>query len=98
MPLKYKLPAYVGNSLLLLLGAAAVANGWLLFGGGMMALAGLNLFLVRKLDLFSREEEWLAGELRKAQMREELAAIEQRLATSASPPQLSGSRTPDPQE
>jgi len=98
MPLQYKLPAYLGNAFLAVLGVAVVLNGWLILGGALAATAALNLYLVRKLDLFSREEAWLAGELRKAQMREELAAIEARLDATAAPPQLPDRSAPGPQE
>lgn len=97
MPIHYKLPAYLGNAFLVLLGSVGVLNGSLFLGGAVALTAALNLYLVRKLDQFSREEAWLAGELRKAQMREELAAIEGRLA-AREPRQLPDRTAPGPQE
>ena len=82
MPLRYKVPAYVGNALLLLLGLVMVASGNpgnLLTGTILGVLAALNLFLVHKLDRFSREEVWLAHELEVTKMREELLAAQKRL-------------------
>jgi hypothetical protein len=96
MPLRYKVPAYVGNALLLLLGFVMVASGNadnLLTGAVLGALAALNLFLVYKLDRFSREEVWLAHELEMTKMREELLATRKRLgeleAGSSAPQQTS---------
>ena len=82
MPLRYKVPAYVGNALLLLLGFVMIASGNLgnlLTGTILGVLAALNLFLVYKLDRFSREEVWLAHELEVTKMREELLAAQKRL-------------------
>jgi hypothetical protein len=82
MPLRYKVPAYVGNALLLLLGFVMFASGNLgnlLTGAILAVLAALNLFLVYKLDQFSREEVWLAHELEVTKMREELLAAQKRV-------------------
>ena len=79
MPIQYKLPAYVGNALLAAIGLIVMATNSFLLGVAFAGLAGLNLFLIRKLDLFSREEGLLALELKKAKMREELLAIQSRL-------------------
>jgi len=81
MPLHFKIPAYLGNALLLLMGVVIVFQEPLLAGILLIALALLNLYLVRKLDLMSREEAWLASELVKQRLREELAA-----AYAANPP------------
>lgn len=89
MPIIYKLPAYAGNTLLALIGLIVMANNSAWTGILLAALAALNLFLVRKLDLFSREEAWLALELKKAKMREELLALETQLEGEK------GSATPD---
>ena len=72
MPLYYKIPAYVGNTLLLGAGLILLFQEMPVMGVGLSALAGLNLYLVRKLDVFSREEVWLAAELVKERLREEL--------------------------
>jgi len=82
MPLRYKVPAYVGNVLLLLLGFVIIASGGadsLIIGSILGALAALNLFLVYKFDQFSREEVWLAHELEVTKMREELLTARKRL-------------------
>jgi hypothetical protein len=78
MPLLYKVPAYVGNSLLLLLGFLVIADH-LTIGAILVALAALNLFLVYKFDRFSQEEVWLAHELEVTKMREELLTTRKRL-------------------
>ena len=72
MPLYFKIPAYVGNSLLLGAGIILIFQQMFGMGVALAALAGLNLYLVRKLDVFSREEVWLASELVKERLREEL--------------------------
>jgi len=72
MPLYYKIPAYVGNALLLGAGIILLFQEMVGMGVVLGALAGLNLYLVRKLDVFSREEVWLAAELVKERLREEL--------------------------
>jgi hypothetical protein len=71
MPLYIKIPAYVGNSLLLGVGIILVFQQMFGIGVAITALACLNLFLVRKLDVFSHEEVWLASELVKERLREE---------------------------
>ena len=78
MPLYYKWPAYIGNALLLICGLIILFKNSPLGGGLVMGLAALNLYLVWKLDVFSREEVWLEAELRKAKMREELQAMQER--------------------
>ena len=83
MPLYYKWPAYVGNTLLLVCGLIIVAKNSLTGGALVVALAALNLYLVWKLDIFSREEVWLEAELRKAKMREELQAMQERAEAHA---------------
>jgi hypothetical protein len=78
MPLYYKWPAYVGNAFLLICGLIILFNTSPLGGALVIGLAALNLYLVWKLDVFSREEVWLQAELRKAKMREELEAMQER--------------------
>ena len=80
MPLYYKWPAYIGNALLLVSGLIIAAENSLLGGAAVVGLAILNLYLVWKLDVFSREEVWLALEIRKEKMREELLALHDRIA------------------
>jgi hypothetical protein len=72
MPLYYKIPAYVGNALLLGAGIILLFQEMAGMGIGLTALSSLNLYLVHKLDVFSREEVWLANELVKQRMRDEL--------------------------
>ena len=86
MPLYFKLPAYVGNSLLLGAGIILIFQRMSGMGFALAALACLNLYLVRKLDVFSREEVWLASELVKERLREELANVRKKLGRKRSPP------------
>jgi hypothetical protein len=69
MPLIYKILGYVGNGLLVLFGMAGVFSEGAWLGVFMVALAGLNLYLIRRIDLYSREEAWLETELHKRQLR-----------------------------
>ena len=80
MPLYFKIPAYVGNSLLLGAGIILIFQQMFGMGVALAALACLNLYLVRKLDVFSREEVWLASELVKERLREELQAARNKFA------------------
>jgi hypothetical protein len=79
MPLQYKLPGYIGNALLLLLSLAMLFGDNLVVGLLLGALAALNIYLVHKLDRFSREEVWLAHELEMTKMREELLEAQKRI-------------------
>jgi hypothetical protein len=63
MPLKYKLPGYLGNALLVVLGLIVAAQGSLLTGIMLSALGILNVYLVYKLDSYSQPEAALAHEL-----------------------------------
>ena len=82
MPLKFKIPGYAGNGLLLLLGVIGALNasntGGIVLAALIGAVAVLNLYLVYKLDMFSRDENWLAAEVVKARLRAELRAAQQR--------------------
>ena len=80
MPPYYKWPSYVGNVLLLLAGLIIAAKNSSLAGSCVVALAALNLYLTWKLDVFSREEVWLASEIKKAKMRDELLAVQKQVA------------------
>jgi hypothetical protein len=86
MPLYFKIPAYVGNSLLLGAGIILIFQQMFGMGFAFAALACLNLYLVRKLDVFSREEVWLASELVKERLREELEKARKKLAGKLRPP------------
>jgi hypothetical protein len=79
MPLQFKAPGYVGNALLLVLGLVMLPSENFIIGALLAALAVLNLYLIRKLDLFSRQEVWLAHELEVAKLREELLAAQRRV-------------------
>jgi hypothetical protein len=79
MPLKYKIPGYAGNALLLILSLIILAQDSVIVGLLLGALALLNLYLVYKLDMFSHEETFLAHELQVAKMHEELLAAQQRI-------------------
>jgi hypothetical protein len=61
MPLYYKWPAYIGNALLLICGLIIASVNSLLGGAAVCGLAALNLYLVWKLDVFSREEVLARG-------------------------------------
>ena len=78
MPLYYKWPAYVGNAFLLICGLIILFKTSPIGGALVIGLAALNLYLVWKLDVFSREEVWLESELRKAKMREEFQTMQER--------------------
>ena len=83
MPLYYKWPAYIGNAFLLICGLIILFRNSPISGGLVIGLAALNLYLVWKLDVFSREEVWLEGELRKARMRVELQVMQERAEAHA---------------
>jgi hypothetical protein len=80
MPLQLKVPGYLGNGLLLLLSVVMLSTGNAVIGLLLAALAALNLFLIFKLDQFSRPEAWLAHELEMTKLREELLAAQERVA------------------
>ena len=80
MRLQFKVPGYIGNGLLLLLSIVMFFTGSDVVGLLLAALAALNLFLIFKLDQFSRPEAWLAHELEMTKMREELLVAQKRVA------------------
>ena len=91
MPLQYKLPGYVGNALLLLLAVIIMFGDSAVIGLFLGALAALNLFLIYKLDQFSRPDAWLAHELEMAKTREALLEAQKRIAElEAAAPQPTG--------
>jgi hypothetical protein len=85
MPLQYKLPGYLGNALLLILSVVIVFGESLATGLFLGMLSLLNLYLVYKLDTFSRPEGILAHELEVTKMREELALAHKRLGELENP-------------
>jgi len=77
MPLIYRVLGFGGNGLFLLIGLLALISGEAYVAGiFMVALAGLNLFLIRKIDLYSREEEWLEAEVHKRELRRQIAEMD----------------------
>jgi hypothetical protein len=77
MPLIYRIFGYGGNVLLLLFGLAGMfSEGGAWLGVFMIALAGLNLYLIRRIDLYSREEAWLEAELHKRELRRQIAEFD----------------------
>lgn len=88
MPLRYKVPGYVGNALLLLLSLVMIGQRSVTVGILFAALSALNLYLIHKLDWFSRDWlkhatdiERLDGELEQARRR--ISDLESRSAPSA---------------
>ena len=77
--MQYKIPGYVGNALLLFLSVVILAQGSVPTGLFLGLMSMLNLYIVYKLDLFSRYEGQLAHELQMTKMREELALAHNRL-------------------
>jgi hypothetical protein len=90
MPLRYKIPGYLGNAVLMLIGlfTFSASVGAAVF---LLVLGALNLYLIYKLDQFSHEEVWLAAEVVKARLRQELAAAED----AAAEPPPAATPTPD---
>jgi hypothetical protein len=86
--------------LLLVSGLIICAENSAWGGGFVIGLALLNLYLVWKLDNFSREEVWLALEIKKAKMREELLELERKLKeeeTGTTAPQIPGPQSTNPE-
>ncbi len=78
MPLIYRMLGYGGNGLLTLFGLLALLSGEAFWIGTFMAiLGGLNLYLIRKIDLYSREEVWLEAEIRKRELRRQIIEMDQ---------------------
>jgi hypothetical protein len=77
MPLIYRILGYGGNGLLAVFGLLALLSGkafWI--GGFLAALGGINLYLIRKIDLYSREEAWLEAEVRKRELRRQIIEMD----------------------
>jgi hypothetical protein len=86
MPLKYKLPGYLGNALLVVLGLIVAVQGSLLTGIMLSALGILNVYIVYKLDSYSQPEAALAHELEMIKLKQELIIAQKQvndLQTSA---------------
>lgn len=77
MPLIFRILGYGGNGILFALGLiAATANDAFWPGLFMVALGGLNLYIIRKIDIYSREESWLETELHKRELRYQIAELD----------------------
>lgn len=90
MPRHLKLIARFANSgailILLLLVLAALSKGvgvGVAIGLVCVALLTFNLYLIEKSALLLSEEEWLKGEVRKIQLRRELARLREEEAAEA---------------
>jgi len=92
LPLKYRIPGYAGNALLLLISFAVIFSDTPVVGVLLTALAILNLYLVFKLDQFSRPEGMLAHELEMTKLREDLLAAKKRVSDLETP----GAAAPTP--
>jgi hypothetical protein len=82
MPRRLRLIGRYGNGALALLNALfapiVIAQGQLAVGLGflaVLALACFNIFLVEKAAAATSEEAWLAGEVRKAELRHQLEVL-----------------------
>ena len=80
MPLPYKLAGYLGNAALFALCLVMLFTNGVVVGLLLGALSAFNIFIVYKLDQFSRPEAWLAHQLEMSLLREELLASQKRLA------------------
>jgi hypothetical protein len=98
MPLIYRIFGYGGNAVLLLIGLAGLFSEGAWLGVFMVALAGLNLYLIRKIDLYSREEAWLEGELHKRELRRQIAEFDRESGggTGSEPRRIPQSKDSEP--
>jgi hypothetical protein len=81
MPLIFKLLGYGGNGVLFLFGLLALTEAKSFWPGVFMAvLGGVNLYVIRKIDLYSREEAWLESELHKRELRQKIAEFDRQAA------------------
>ena len=55
MPFRFKIPGYIGNGLVLLLGVTGVIQGDFFKGGLVAALGALNIYFVFKLEQMTDE-------------------------------------------
>jgi hypothetical protein len=47
----------------------------------------VNLYIIRKIDIYSREEVWLQAELNKREMRRRIAKLDQEAAAGGTGPE-----------
>jgi hypothetical protein len=86
MPFIFKLLGYGGNGLLFFLGLIVLFTQENFWPGLFMAgLGGLNLYLIRKIDLYSREEAWLETELRKRELSRQIAEYDREDSAGGTP-------------
>lgn len=100
MPQIFRILGYGGNGILFALsivGMFSVKEPWV--GVFLGALSGLNLYLIRKIDLYSREEAWLETKLRKRELRRRIEALdaEDAMRAAAAPKQIEASAVRDDQ-
>ena len=86
MPLRYKIPGYLGNAALFLLCLVMLFTANLAVGLILGALSLFNLYMVYKLDQFSQPEAWLQHQLEMNRLREELLSSQKRIATLEAAP------------
>jgi hypothetical protein len=100
MPLIFRVLGYGGNGLLCLFGLIALLSSDApLFSLFMIGLGGVNLHIIRKIDIYSREEVWLEAELRKREMRRRIAELDRGSGaggTAAEPKRISANDRASP--
>jgi hypothetical protein len=100
MPFIFRVLGYGGNGLLCFLGLVALfASGSVLPGLFMAGLGGLNLYIIRKIDLYSREEVWLEAEVHKRELRRQIEELDRQGAvggTAAEPKRIPGRHENEP--
>jgi hypothetical protein len=77
MPLVYRILGYGGNAVLFAFGVIAFLGGAFLPSLFLVIVGGVNLYLIRKIDLYSREEAWLQAEVRKRELRRQIETMDQ---------------------
>jgi hypothetical protein len=88
MPFIFRILGYGGNGLLLFLGVVSLFTDTSFWAGAFMTgLGGLNLYLIRKIDLYSREEVWLEAELHKRELRRQIEEPDRPEAAGGTAPQ-----------
>ncbi|MGH6923970.1 MAG: hypothetical protein ACRED5_09545 [Propylenella sp.] len=102
MPFVFRVLGYGGNGLLCLFGLIALlASDAPLFSLFMIGLGGVNLYIIRKIDIYSREEVWLQAELNKREMRRRIDELDRKAApggTTTEPKRIPPSKSASPSE
>jgi hypothetical protein len=83
MPLIYRILGYGGNAVLFAFGLIALIAGAVWPALFLVVVGGLNLYLIRKIDLYSREEVWLQAEVRKRELRRQIEEMDKEEAARA---------------